>query len=97
MLLFLRYSDICHNIRLINTGLKEVKGCSMKISSSIKDNKRCQSVHVWKSRDEELRWLRQMHASKHNAWVAQKKRADQLKKQLDKERKKLKEITRRLK
>ena len=69
----------------------------MQMSSRTKDEKKCQPVHVWKSRDEEIRWLRQMNASKHNAWVAQKKRADQLKRQLDKERKKLKEITKRVK
>ncbi len=50
------------------------------------------SIHIWESRDEELRQLRQQYAAKNNAWIAQKKRADALKKQLEKERKKLKEI-----
>jgi len=54
------------------------------------------SVHLWQSRDEELRRLNQLYAAKSNAWVAQKRRADELKKQLDKKQRKIKELSKLL-
>ena len=53
-------------------------------------------VYSWESRDKDLRRLNQLYAAKSNAWVAQKKRADELKKQLDKKQKKIKELSKLL-
>ena len=49
-------------------------------------------VNIWESRDEELRRLRLSCASKNRAWLAQKKRTYELKKQLNSKQKKIKEL-----